>query len=201
MKLNRIRAVAVAACAIIGASIPLASAAQAAPFSAATSSSAAAAHRPAVADAAPTCAYSSANLHFYYWGPPSDKSLVWSSTSSSSGNAVLLGNKKTSSPLDCFKSLGFGHSQFSFQQNNSDLCLNVAGNSKSSGAWIILYPCVSTANEKFTLDTYNNETQLQSVSSGLCVDLGNGYNALSHLEQKACQGRSDKYQEWTYATS
>jgi Ricin-type beta-trefoil lectin domain len=195
MKLNRISTAALIACAIMGASISLASTAQAA------TSSAAASYRPAVSNAAPTCAYSSANLHFYYWGPASDPSLVWSSTSSTSNNPVLLGNKKPSSPLDCFKGLGYGHSQFAFQQNNSALCLNVAGNSKSSGAWIILYPCVSTANELFTVNTYNGETQLQSVSSGLCIDLGNGYNVLSHLEQKTCQSRSDKYQEWNYATS
>lgn len=200
MKLNRIRTAALVACAIIGAATSLASTAQAATSSAA-SSSVAAPHRLVVPDTAPTCAYSSANLHFYYWGPASDSSLVWSTTSSSSNAPVLLGNKKTTSPLDCFKALGFGHGQFSFQQNNSELCLNVAGNSDASGAWIILYPCDSTANEKFSLDTINNETQLQSVSSGLCVDLGDGYNVLSHLEQKPCQGRSDVYQEWTYAMS
>src|ERR1700677_70613 len=195
MILNRIGTAALIACAIVGTSTSVASTAQAATFSATGS------HGPVVSETAPTCAYSSANLHFDYWGPASNSSLVWSSTSSTSGNAVLIGNKKPSSPLDCFKPQGFGNYVFEFQQNNSDLCLNVAGNSHASGAWIILYDCVSSANEKFTIDTINSETQLQSVSSGLCVDVGDGFNVLSHLEQKPCQGRSDIYQEWTFATS
>jgi hypothetical protein len=195
MIFNRISSAALIACAIVGASTSLASTAQAA------SSSATASQRPMISETAPTCAYSSANLHYDYWGPSANHNLVWSSTSSSSGNAVLLGNKKTSSPLDCFKPLGFGENEFEFQQNNSSLCLNVAGNSKSAGAWIILYPCVSTANEKFYVDFINNKTQLQSVSSGQCIDLGNGFNVLSHLEQKPCQSESDTYQEWSLSTS
>jgi Ricin-type beta-trefoil lectin domain len=196
MILNRLKSAALITCAIMGASISLASTAQAA------TSSATASQRPVASDTAPSCAYSSANLHFEYWGPLADRSMVWSSRGSASGNAVLLGNKSTSSPLDCFKGLGYGHGYFAFQQNNSDLCLNVAGNSKSAGAWIILYDCVSTANELFSVNTIDNETQLQSESSGLCIDLGNGFNAYSHLEQKPCSGtRGDIYQEWTYATS
>ena len=195
MILNRIKTAVLITCAIMGASISLAATAQA------STSSATASQRPAASDAAASCAYSSALLHFYYWGPAANKSRVWSSRGSASGNGVLIGNKSTTSPLDCFKGLGFGGGAFEFQQNQSDLCLNVAGNSKSSGAWIILYPCLSTSNEKFYVNTYNNETQLQSASSGLCIDVANGFNVYSQLEQKTCQSRSDIYQEWTYATS
>jgi hypothetical protein len=184
---------------IAAMSFGLATAAQAgrapAPFSTTAS------QRSVVSDTAPSCAYSSALLHFYYWGPAANTGLVWSSAGSASGNPVLLGNKKTSSPLDCFKVLGFGGGVDEFQQNNSSLCLNVAGNSKSAGAWIILYDCVSSANEKFRVDFLNGQTQIQSVSSGLCLDLGDGFHVLSHLEQKTCQSPSDTYQEWTYRTS
>jgi hypothetical protein len=194
MILSRIKSAAVITCAIMGASIPLAATAQAA------SSSAAASQRPVVTAAA-SCAFSSANLHFYYWGPATDRSLVWSSRSSASGQGVILENKSTSSSLDCFKALGFGSGVFEFQQNQSSLCLNVAGNSRSVGAWIILYPCISTSNEKFNIGFFNNQTQLQSVSSGLCIDLSNGFNVFSQLEQKTCQGRNDIFQEWTVAQS
>ena len=195
MILNRIKSAALITCAIMGASISLAATAQAA------SSSATASQRPVASAAVASCAYSSANLHFNYWGPAANKNLVWSSRGSASGNGVLIGNKSTSSSLDCFKGLGFGGGAFEFQQNQSDLCLNVAGNSRSPGAWIILYPCISTSNEKFTLNFYNDQTQLQSVSSGLCIDVANGFNVYSQLVQKTCQGRSDIYQEWTFATS
>jgi hypothetical protein len=128
--------------------------------------------------------------------------LVWSSRGSAAGNGVLIGNKSTTSSLDCFKALGFGGGVFEFQQNQSDdLCLNVAGNSKSAGAWIILWPCVSSSNEKFSTGFLNNETQLRSVSSGLCIDVGNGFNVFSQLEQKPCQSRSDIFQLWTAALS
>jgi hypothetical protein len=70
MILNRIKSVALIACAIMGASISLAATAQAA------STSATASQRPVVSDAAASCAYSSANLHFYYWGPAANKNLV-----------------------------------------------------------------------------------------------------------------------------
>lgn len=195
MILNRINSAALITCAIMGASISLAATAQAA------SSSAAASQRPVVTTAAASCAFSSANLHFDYWGPATDKKLVWSSRSSASGNGVLLENKSTSSSLDCFKALGFGGGAFEFQQNQSSLCLNVAGNSRSVGAWIILYPCLSTSNEKFYVGFFNGQTQLQSVSSGLCIDLVNGFNINSQLVQKTCQGRNDIFQEWTLATS
>lgn len=201
MILNRKSTAALIACALMGASASLASTAHAASSSAARSASGVAAHRPAAASSAPTCAYSSANLHFNYWGPSSDHNLVWSSTSSTSNNPVLLENKSSSSSLDCFKALGFGNGVFEFEQNNSSLCLNVAGDSHSSGAWIILYSCVSSSNEKFRIGFVNNQTQIQSVSSGLCLDLSNGFNVLSHVEQKTCQSPSDIYQEWTALSS
>jgi hypothetical protein len=177
----------------MGASISLTSTAQAA------TSATTASQRPAVSETAPTCLYSSKNLHFDYWGPYADKSLVWSSRGSKSGNGVLLGDKSSSSPLDCFKALSYGHSEFAFQQNNSSLCLNVSGNSKKAGAWIILYDCVSTSNELFGIDTIGEETQLVSQSSGLCIDAVNGFSAYSQLEQEPCS--SSKYQEWYEATS
>lgn len=195
MILNRIKSAALITCAIMGASISLAATAQAA------TSSATASQRPVANPLVASCAYSSAHLHFNYWGPAANKNLVWSSRGSASGNGVLIGNKSTSSSLDCFKALGFGGSAFEFQQSQSGLCLNVAGNSRSPGAWIILYPCLSTSNEKFTINFFNNQTQLQSVSSGLCIDLVNGFNLNSQLVQKTCQSRSDLFQEWTFATS
>jgi hypothetical protein len=179
----------------MGASISLAATAQAA------SSSATASQRPVANTLLASCAFSSAKVHFNYWGPASKRNLVWSSHGSASGNGVKIENKSTSSSLDCFKALGFGGGAFEFQQNQSDLCLNVAGNSRSPGAWIILYPCVSTSNEKFTLGFFNGQTQLQSVSSGLCIDLTNGFNLNSQLVQKTCQSRADIFQEWTFAMS
>jgi hypothetical protein len=194
MFLNRISSAALITCAVIGVSASAVSTAQAA------TSSATASQRPAASDSAPTCAYSSAFLGFFYWGPPADTNLVWSSTSSTSGNAVLLGNKKSTSPLDCFKIYGYvvsGTAADAFEQNNSSLCLNVAGNSKAAGAWIILYDCVSSSNEKFYPDFVDNETQLKSVSSGLCIDAGNGLVALSHIVQEPCsQQGSNADQEW-----
>jgi hypothetical protein len=195
MIINRIKSAALITCAIMGASISLAATAQAA------SSSATASQRPVASAARSGCAYASANLHFNYWGPAAHGNLVWSSRGSASGNGVLIGNKSTSSSLDCFKALGFGGGAFEFQQYQSSLCLNVAGNSRSAGAWIILYPCISTSDEKLTLNFFNNQTQLQSVSSGLCVDMANGFQIFSQLVQKSCQSRSDIYQEWTFATS
>jgi Ricin-type beta-trefoil lectin domain-like len=93
----------------------------------------------------------------------------------------------------------FGGQLFAFQLANSDLCLNVARNSHSVGAWIILWPCTYSSNELFLpvatglgddsigLETYG--------SGGLCIDLTNGYNKGSILEQKACKFE-DIYQFW-----
>jgi hypothetical protein len=39
----------------------------------------------------------------------------------------------------------------------------------SAAAASCAYSCISTSNEKFTLNFFNNETQLQSVSSGSTV--------------------------------
>jgi Ricin-type beta-trefoil lectin domain len=192
MIVNRIKSAALIACAVMGASISLASTAQAA------SSSATASQRVVANNH--SCAFAVANLGFSYWGPNADRSMVWASEGLKLGNAVLLGNKSTTSPVDCFKQQhdDAGGPNFAFQQNESGLCLNVAGNSKSAGAWIILWDCVSTPNEFFSLNTVNGETQLRSLSSGLCIDLGNGFNTYSHVEQKPCSGtRGDIYQEWT----
>ena len=69
------------------------------------------------------------------------RNLDWSSRSAS-GNAVMLGNKSSSSTLDCFHEEGGGNDEVAFMQDKStSLCLNVAGNSHSVGAWVILYPC------------------------------------------------------------
>jgi hypothetical protein len=194
MFLNRISSAALITCAIMGVSASAVSTAQAA------SSSATASQRPAASHSAPLCEYSSAVLGFFYWVPPADTNLAWSSTSSTSGNAVLLGIKKYTSPLDCFKIYGYvynGRPADTLTQNNSSLCLNVAGNSKAAGAWIILYDCVSSPNEKFYINFVDNETQLQSVSSGLCIDAGNGLVALSHIVQEPCSKQgSNANQEW-----
>lgn len=194
MFLNRIRSAALITCAVMGVS------ASAVPTAQAASSSATASQRPAASDSAPTCYYSASFLGFFYWGPPADTNLVWSSTSSTSGNAVLLGIRKSSSPLDCFKIYGSvvsGRAVDTYEQNNSSLCLNVAGNSKAAGAWIILYDCVFSPNEEFYENFVDNETQLQSVSSGLCIDAGNGLVALSHIVQEPCSKQgSNADQEW-----
>lgn len=199
MKMGRISSVALVACAILGASTSLATTAQASSSVAVAAQHASAPQRPASNEDSPSCTFATANLHFHYWGPASDSSLVWSSTSPTSGGAVLLGNKKASSPLDCFKGQSFGGGVFAYQQYASpELCLNVAGNSKSSGAWIILYSCVYSPNERFQEEYDYGDLQLKSVSSGLCVDLGDGYNVLSHVEQKPCQSLGYKSQEWVY---
>jgi hypothetical protein len=149
------------------------------------------------------CLFAVANLNYRYYGPNYDRGLVWSSVGPASGNAVELGYKKSSSSLDCFKALGgFGNDEFEYEQYDPPgLCLNVAGNSYTAGAWIILYACVSTANERFIEYGTSYGIQLQSASSGLCVDLTNGLNPYSILDQEPCGNPGDIYQEWYPASS
>ncbi len=185
MNWHRIRSAALITCAVVAAFIPMATSAQAA-------SSATTSQRPA---AVTGCALGVGYLNFGYYGPTADKRLAWSSQSSGSG-PVMLGNVSTSSSLDCFKQLGYGNNQWAFKQYSSGYCLNVAGNSHAAGAWIILWPCVSSANELFHEQYVNNELQLWSVSSGLCIDLRSGLNVYSILEQKPCRSFGDIYQTW-----
>jgi Ricin-type beta-trefoil lectin domain len=183
MNLHRIKSAALITCTVIAAFIPMATSAQAA-SSASTASQQAA--------ASPSCTYAVANLNFAYYGPAADQSLAWSSENSD----AMLGNVKTSSPLDCFKQLSYGNNQWAFKQYSSGFCLNVAGNSHAVGAWIILYPCVSSTNELFREDASGGDIQLQSESSGLCIDLRSGLNVYSNLEQKPCGKFGDIYQTW-----
>jgi hypothetical protein len=191
MHLKRIKSATFITCTTMAAFMALATPAHAA-SSAATAS-------PRLASA--TCTFAVADLGFFYFEPKSDLSLAWSSEGAASGNTVMLGNKKPSSALDCFKPQGFGDSYFEYQQYSSGLCLNVAGNSYSPGAYIILYPCVSTANERFYTLVNNYGIQLQSESSGLCVYLKSGLSVYSILEQEPCYGPGPTLQEFYAADS
>jgi Ricin-type beta-trefoil lectin domain len=98
---------------------------------------------------------------------------------------------------------GFGNGEAAFQLAHSDLCLNIAENSRSVGAWVILWPCTFPSNEMFYVGRSglnDNSFDLISVSSGLCVDLSAGWHTGSILVQKTCiQG--DPWQAWFLATS
>jgi opacity protein-like surface antigen len=189
MHLKRVKPAAMIAAAVMASLIALASPAQAA------SSPATASQQPdSVGD---TCAYAVGNLHYAYWEPEADSSLAWSSEGAASGNAVMLGNVKSSSPLDCFKEQYFGNGQIAFEDYLASLCLNVAGNSHAAGAWIILYACGNYPNnERFSENPTSNGIELQSITSGLCIDVANGYKAYSIIEQEPCGGLYDVSQQW-----
>jgi hypothetical protein len=186
---------------VMAISIPLAPAARAA-ASPAAASGAAASHRSARVDSEP-CWYWSSLLHYDYWQADKDRSMVWSARSNGTpaqGNAVILEPQNSNSILDCFKPEGgFGNNLVAWQLANSALCLNVAGDSHSVGAWIILWPCTYSSNELFLpvangLD--DDSTSYETYGSGgLCIDLDNGYNRGSILEQKECKWQ-DIYQSW-----
>jgi Ricin-type beta-trefoil lectin domain-like len=191
MNLTRLRSTAFITCTAMAAFIALAAPARAGSFAATAS--------PQLASA--TCTFATADLGYFYYEPKSDLSLAWSSEGAQAGNTVMLGNKKPSSALDCFKPQGFGHSYFEYQQYSSGLCLNVAGDSHSAGAYIILWPCVSTANEMFYTLVNGYGIQLQSESSGLCVYLKSGLNVYSILEQEPCYPPGVTLQEFYAASS
>jgi Ricin-type beta-trefoil lectin domain len=185
---------------IMAITIPLTSTASAA-TSPATASGAAASHRSPGANTE-ACWFWSANLHYPYWEADKDRSMAWwARNGATQGNPVILEPQDGNSILDCFQSQGgFGNNLFAYQLANSDLCLNVAGNSHSVGAWIILWPCTYSSNELFSI--VNNGLNDNSVAletyggnGGLCIDLTNGYNRGSILEQKACKWQ-DIYQAW-----
>ena len=189
MHLKRVKPAAMIAATVMASLVALAS-----PAHAASSSTTASRQLDSITD---TCAYATGDLHYAYWEPVADQSLAWSSEGAASGNAVMLGNLKSSSPLDCFKQENYGHGQIAFEDFQADLCLNVAGASHAAGAWIILYPCGTVPNnERFNENPSSIGIELQSISSGLCIDVSNGYKAYSILEQEPCGGLNDISQHW-----
>jgi len=189
MHVKRVKPAAMIAATMMASLVALAS-----PAHAASSSITASQQLDSVAD---SCAYATGNLHYAYWEPAADQSLAWSSEGAASGNPVMLGYMKSSSPLDCFKEENYGHGEIAFEDYLADLCLNVAGSSHAAGAWIILYPCGTVPNnERFNENPSSEGIELQSIVSGLCIDLRSGYNPYSILEQEPCGGLNDISQQW-----
>jgi len=193
MNLRRVMPAALIACAVMVVSIPLGATAHAA------TSVKTAPKRPAVS--AEGCTYFTALLGYTYYEADKDRGLTWTARSgATSGSATVLEPVNGSINTDCFHVVGgFGGGYLAFKLANSELCLNIAGNSHSVGAWAILYPCIPyPLNELFIVNpagTGDGGIQIESASSGLCLDLNNGYNRGSILEQKACV-HADIYQSW-----
>jgi hypothetical protein len=192
MNLNLVRSIALIAGALMAVSIPLAAAAQA------STSGTAASQRPATSSEG--CTYFNANLGDRYYEADKDTNLDWTARSgATSGSATVLEPVSGSINTDCFHlEGGFGNGQVAFQLANSGLCINIAGASDAVGAWAILWPCLYPSNELFYENPDNlgdQGAQFQSASSGLCLDLDNGYNRGSILEQKDCK-YADIYQSW-----
>jgi hypothetical protein len=155
--------------------------------------------RPAVAG---SCAYDTGNLADNYFYPDAKTNLdVWAVNGdalSDSGPAELEA-PSSSSNLDCFQVQGgFSNGELAYKLAQSALCLNISGNSKAVGARVILYNCTYTPNELF--NTYASQVGnatgvIQSGSSGLCIDLSNGWHAGSILVQKTCVS-DDPWQSW-----
>jgi hypothetical protein len=125
MNLQRVKLIALIVCAIAALPIPPATA------QAATSATTASL-RPAV-NVQP-CEYAHALLHYDYFEADRAMNLDWWGTSESATThyPVVLKNRSTGSPLDCFKVFGgFSGSRMGFQLYHLDLCLNVAGNSQA----------------------------------------------------------------------
>lgn len=195
MNLNLVRSIALIAGALMAVSIPLATTAQA------STSAKAASQRPATSAAG--CTYFNGNLGDRYYEADKDRGLDWTARSgATAGSATVLEPVSGSLNTDCFHVEGYGNGQFAYKLANSGLCININGASHAVGAWAILWPCLSQQNELF----YENPdglgdlgAQIKSESSGLCLDLNNGYNRGSILEQKNCVP-SDIYQSWFVAS-
>jgi ricin-type beta-trefoil lectin protein len=194
---HRFRSAALAIGAIMALSIPLATTAQGA--TAATT-------KPLLPATAGSCSYDTDNLGDAYMYPDARTNLDWwaeDGNALSDSGPVTLEGVSSSSNLDCFHIVSdFGNSELTYQLAQSSLCLNIAGNSKSVGAWVIMYDCTYPPNELFNIfpsHVDNGTYVLESVSSGLCVDLSNGWNAGSILVQKACVN-DDPWQSWSLST-
>jgi hypothetical protein len=192
MNLRRIKPMIFIACGMMATSISVATTAHAATFTPTTSQRSAA--------TAVGCNYWTADLGYRYYEADKDTSIDWTARSgATSGSAVVLEPVSGSSLVDCFKVQGgFAGGHVAFILASSDLCLNIAGNSHKVGAWAILYPCTYPSNELFNVisaNTGDGGVQIQSASSLLCLDLSNGYNRGSILEQKDCS-YGDIYQSW-----
>jgi hypothetical protein len=136
-------------------------------------------------------------FHYNYIYPATDKSLDW--WGNGYRNPVELESVSSSSPDDCFKILaGYSNGQFELQLWQTDYCLNIAGDSTSVGAHVILYQCVASDNELFSfgIPGIPGGNSFVSSSSGFCIDLSNGWNAGSILVQKNCL-RNDPWQAWS----
>lgn len=196
MNLNLVRPIALIAGALMAISIPLAATAQA------STSAKAAPQRPATS--AEGCTYFNAHLGDRYFEADKDMALDWTARSgATSGSANVLEPVSGTLNTDCFQiQAGFGNNQIAFKLANSGLCLNISGNSHAAGAWVILWPCLYPSNELFyegSAGTGDEGADYTSVSSGLCIDLNNGYNRGSILEQKSCVFH-DIYQSWFIAS-
>jgi ricin-type beta-trefoil lectin protein len=183
--------IALAACALMVLSVPLAGSAQAV-----TASGQAKSPPSDVTD----CAYDTSLLQYSYYEADGDKGLDWwARNSATSGHPVILEPVSGSSDLDCFKQFAYGNSAFEFELGITDLCLNIAGDSHAAGAWVILYPCTGSSNELFIPNPSGLGDDSESLGSqstpGMCIDLDNGYNRGSILEQKPCK-YGDVYQAW-----
>jgi hypothetical protein len=156
--------------------------------------------RPAVAG---SCAFDIGNLAQNYMYPDARTNLdVWAvdgDALSDEGKPAELESPSSSSNLDCFQVQGgFGNGEVGIKLAQSSLCFNIAGDSHSAGAWVIMYNCTYPSNELFyeVGSGLGNATGVfRSVSSGLCIDLSGGFNAGSILEQKACSS-DDPWQSW-----
>ncbi len=150
-----------------------------------------------------SCEFRIPNFGERYYEADKSRGLDWwPRDNANSGSPLVLQPVSSGSSLDCFHvEGGFGGSKLEFQLNHSSLCLNIAGNSHAVGAWVILWPCISASNEMFKLNaagTNDGAESISSASSGLCIDMGNGYHAGSILEQKICEF-GDIYQAWIVA--
>ena len=187
--MHRVKPTALIAVALMAVSIPLATTAQAA-----TSGTAASQH-------AWGCAIDNALLETHYYEADQNRSVDWTASNNGASNSpLILEPVSGSSSLDCFKPEGgFGGCRFELQLVASDLCLNIAGDSHSVGAWVILWPCNSASNELFS--TVNAQVgdqafQIKSSSSGLCIDVTNGsLSPGTILNQNNCK-YADIKQAW-----
>jgi galactose oxidase len=82
------------------------------------------------------------------------------------------------------------------QANHSGKCMNVSGNSTSSGANIIQWPCAGTGNERFTAVPQGNFYQVVAQHSGMCLTVnGASTSSGASIVQSACGTEANKL--WT----
>jgi Ricin-type beta-trefoil lectin domain-like len=191
--MHRVKLTVLIAVALMAVSIPLATTTQAATSGTTVS------QQPDTSSYG--CWYDTGLLHYHYFEADGNKSLDWTASNNGASNSpLILEPVSSSSALDCFKPEGgTGDGRIEFQLANSDLCLNIAGDSHSIGAWVVLWPCNDAYNEQFTIfnaGLNDMAIRIKSYSSGLCMDLTNGsLNQGTILNQNNCK-YGDLKQAW-----